>query len=135
MTTHMIDKYLKKFALVPAGCPELGEKWQHIMVVPCFNESPDFIWALQERLAHTSLLLVIVINRPTSIPKNVNQVLKSFLFKMPTQVLQAGYSLHRLSSLSSALCIDLESLAAPPPSFENRSSPSSENKKSCEHLF
>ena len=27
------------------------------------------------------------------------------------------------------------SLAAPPPSFENRSSPSSENKKSCEHLF
>ena len=27
------------------------------------------------------------------------------------------------------------SLAAPPPSFENRSSPSRENKTSCEHLF
>ncbi len=115
MTPHVIDKYLKKFALVPAGCPELDEKWQHVMVVPCFDESSDFIWALQERLAHASLLLVIVINRPASISTNVNQAIKSFLFNMPTQFLQAGYSLHRLSSFSSALCIDLESLEGPTP--------------------
>ncbi|MDB2644644.1 hypothetical protein N9Y37_09360 [Luminiphilus sp.] len=110
-----IDQYLAQYALLPMGCPGLEGEWQHVMVLPCFDESPGFIHRFAQGFKTASLLLILVINRPASRPPEVNQPVREALAALPTLTLQLGYDLHRVSPSFSILSIDLEALEGATP--------------------
>ena len=110
-----IDQYLAQYALLPMGCPMLKGQWQHVMVLPCFDESPGFIHRFAQGFKTASLLLILVVNRPASRPPEVNQPVREALAAMPTLTLQLGYDLHRVSPSFSILSIDLEALEGATP--------------------
>ncbi|MDA9941023.1 hypothetical protein N9C62_00275 [Luminiphilus sp.] len=110
-----IDQYLAQYALLPMGCPMLRGQWQHVMVLPCFDESPGFIHRFAQGFKTASLLLILVVNRPASRPPEVNQPVREALAAMPTLTLQLGYDLHRVSPSFSILSIDLEALEGATP--------------------
>ena len=110
-----IDQYLAQYALLPMGCPVLEAEWQHVMVLPCFDESPRFIHRFAQAFKTASLLLIVVINRPVSSAPEVNQPLKAALAELPRHRLQPGYDLHEVSPSFSILSIDLEALEGATP--------------------
>ena len=93
-----IDQYLAQYALLPMGCPVLEAEWQHVMVLPCFDESPRFIHRFERAFKTASLLLIVVINRPVSSSPEVNQPVKAALAELPRHPLQLGYDLHEVST-------------------------------------
>ena len=69
-----IDQYLAQYALLPMGCPVLEGQWQHVMVLPCFDEHPQFIHRFVQAFETASVLLIVVINRPaSSVPEVINR--------------------------------------------------------------
>jgi len=110
-----IDQYLAQYALLPMGCPMLKGEWQHVMVLPCFDEHPRFIHRFAQAFETASLLLIVVINRPISSAPEVNQPLKEALAALPRHSLQLGYDLHEASPSFSILSMDLELLEGATP--------------------
>ena len=90
-----IDQYLAQYALLPMGCPELKGEWQHVMVLPCFDEEPLHSSTALHRASkpplYCSYWLLIV---PLSRPPEVNQPVREALAALPTLTLQLGYDLH-----------------------------------------
>ena len=110
-----IDQYLAQYALVPMSCPVLEGEWQHVMVLPCFDENPEFICRFAQAFKTASLLLIVVINRPVSSAPEVNLPLKAALADLPRHPLHLGYDLHKVSPSFSLLSIDLEALEGATP--------------------
>ena len=114
----MVDKYLSTYAILPNGLPEIQGDWEHVLVVPCFDESADFLDRLAATHQDASLLLVLVINRPESADARCNQVIREYLARHLTQPLQTGYQLHQLGEELTVLSIDLDALEGPTPAAE-----------------
>ena len=114
----MVDKYLSTYAILPGGVPEIQGDWEHVLVVPCFDESADFLNCLAAAQGDVSLLLVLVVNTPESADARCNQVIRKYLAQHLTQPLQTGYQLHQLGQELTALSIDLDALEGPTPSAE-----------------
>ncbi|MDA8677321.1 hypothetical protein N9L74_01475 [Luminiphilus sp.] len=110
-----IDQYLAHYALLPMGCPELEGEWQHVMVLPCFDEDPLFIHRFAQSFKTASLLLILVINRPVSSTPEANQAVKTALAALPSHPLQLGFNLHEVNPSFSILSIDLEALEGATP--------------------
>ena len=110
-----VEKYLGTYALLPGGCPELDGQWQHILVVPCYDESASFIEDFCRAHGTTSILLLLVINRPEGSPSNVNQRLREGLAGWSHEAIQPGYTLHRAGEHLSILSVDLEHLEGETP--------------------
>ena len=110
-----IDQYLAQYGLLPRGCPMLKGEWQHVMVLPCFDEHPRFIHRFAQAFETASLLLIVVINRPSSSAPEVNQPLREALAALPRHSLQLGYDLHEASPSFSILSMDLELLEGATP--------------------
>ena len=110
-----VEKYLGTYALLPGGCPDLDSQWQHILVVPCYDESPNFIEDFCRAHGTTSILLLLVINRPEASPSNVNRQLRDGLAGWPKEPLQPGYTLHRAGERLGILSVDLEYLEGETP--------------------
>jgi hypothetical protein len=110
-----VEKYLGTYALLPGGCPELDRQWQHIVVVPCYDESPEFIEDFCQCHGSTSILLLLVINRPEGSASTVNQRLRDGLTGWPHEAIQPGYALHRAGEHLSILSVDLEYLEGETP--------------------
>ena len=110
-----IDQYLAQYALLPMGCPELESEWQHVMVLPCFDEDPLFIHRFAQSFKTASLLLILVINRPVSSTPEANQAVKTALAALPSHPLQLGFNLHEVNPSFSILSIDLEALEGATP--------------------
>jgi len=113
-----IDKYLAQYALLPTDPPLPPERWQHVLVAPCFNEAPGFIALWQSEFKQTSLLIILVLNRPESSADTINDPVRLALNEYSSTALQSGYSLHQLSHSCSVLCIDLEAIEGATPSKE-----------------
>lgn len=111
----MVTKYLSTYAILPGGPPKIQGDWQHVLVVPCFDESADFLHRLAATQSRTSLLIVLVLNRPEGSDATCNAVVREYLAQQPTQSLQTGYQLHQLSEALVALSIDLEALEGHTP--------------------
>ena len=114
----MVDKYLSTYAILPGGLPEIPGEWEHVLVVPCFDESADFLDRLAATQQDVSLLLLLVINRPEGADTECNQVIRKHLAQYPTQPLQTGYQLHQLHDQLTVLSIDLDALEGPTPAAE-----------------
>ena len=115
ITPAAVEKYLGTYALLPGGCPDFDGEWKHILVVPCYDESPAFIEGFCRTHGATSILLLLVINRPESSPSTVNQRLRNGLARWPHEPLQPGYTLHKASESLSILSVDLERLEGETP--------------------
>lgn len=114
----MIDKYLSTYAILPSGLPEIQGDWEQVLVVPCFDESADFLNRLAATQQDVSLLLILVINRPEGADAGCNQVIREYLAGHLTQSLRTGYQLHKLSHELSVLSIELDALEGPTPAAE-----------------
>ena len=114
----MVDKYLSTYAILPNGLLEIQGDWEHVLVVPCFDESADFLDRLAATQQDVPLLLVLVINRPEGADTECNQVIREYLARQLTQPLQTGYQLHQLGKELTALSIDLDALEGPTPAAE-----------------
>ena len=111
----MANKYLSTYAILPGGPPKIQGDWQQVLVIPCFDESADFLHRLVATQERTSLLIVLVINRPEGSDTMCNAAVREYLAQHPTQSLQTGYRLHQLSEALVVLSIDLEALEGPTP--------------------
>ncbi len=114
----MVTQYLSTYAILPGGPPKIEGDWHHVLVVPSFDESADFLHRLTATQEHTSLLIVLVINRPEGSDAACNDEVGEYLAQQPTQSLQTGYQLHQLSEPLSVLSIDLEALEGPTPAAQ-----------------
>jgi len=114
----LVDKYLSTYAILPGGLPDIQGDWEHVLVVPCFDESADFLDRLAATQQDVSLLLILAINRPESADTGCNQVIREHLAQYPTQPLQTGYQLHQLGEELTVLSIDLDALEGPTPAPE-----------------
>ncbi|MEY2907500.1 MAG: hypothetical protein RLZZ602_23, partial [Pseudomonadota bacterium] len=92
-----IDKYLAQYALLPTDPPLPPKRWQHVLVAPCFDEAPGFIALWQSEFKQTSLLIILVLNRPESSADTINDPVCLALNEYSSTGLQSGYSLHQLS--------------------------------------
>jgi hypothetical protein len=110
-----VEKYLSTYALLPGGCPDLSGEWQHVLVVPCYDESPGFVEDFCRTHGSTSILLLLVINRPVASPSTVNQELRDRLACWPHEAIKPGYTLHRASESLGILSVDLECLEGETP--------------------
>jgi len=110
-----VEKYLSTYALLPGGCPDLSGEWQHVLVVPCYDESPGFVEDFCRTHGSTSILLLLVFNRPEGSPSTVNQQLRDRLAVWPHEAIKPGYTLHRASESLSILSVDLECLEGETP--------------------
>lgn len=110
-----VEKYLSTYALLPGGSPDLSGEWQHVLVVPCYNESPGFVEDFCRTHGSTSILLLLVFNRPEGSPSTVNQELRDRLACWPHEAIKPGYTLHRASESLGILSVDLECLEGETP--------------------
>ena len=116
--SRAIDKYLAQYSLRPGSLPEMPQSWRHVMVVPCYDEAPDFISRWQAIYGDTSLLIVLVLNRPEGSEQTANEQVRKALARHATKTLEQGYSLTQLSNACSVLCVDLEILEGSTPAGE-----------------
>ena len=114
----MVDKYLSNYAILPVGLPEIQGDWEHVLVVPCFDESADFLDRLAATQEDISLLLVLVINRPERADTGCNRLIREYLARHLTQPVTTGCHLHQLGDELTVLSIDLDSLEGPTPAAE-----------------
>jgi len=112
-TSATISKYLDQYAIIPGAVPPIEGQWDHVLVVPCFDESPEFIDRYTQALTKTSLLLILVLNRPPTAHEPCNDRVRDHLKNFLRIQLRAGYDLFEVSPTVSLLLVDLETLEGP----------------------
>jgi hypothetical protein len=88
-------------------------RWQQVLVIPAYDESPQLSERLQSLRAPQQLLVILVLNRPQSCPlSDANRSLRRALELLPQhlQVLPHGYRLAALNSGTDLLVCDLDLL-------------------------
>ncbi len=121
MTSHgqaVIDKYLSRYALLPAR-PALKGQWQQVMVIPCFQESPDFLQRVPKPIRGQALLVICLLNRPdTCTDPSANSALRTFIQERATAWPLPGLALCSITSAVDVLLVDLDRLEGPIPHKE-----------------
>ena len=112
-TSATISKYLDQYAIIPGAVPPIEGHWDHVLVVPCFDESPEFIDGYTQALTKTSLLLILVLNRPPTAHETCNDRVRDHLKGFSWAQLGSGYDLFEVSAAVSLLMVDLEVLEGP----------------------
>ena len=110
-----ISKYLDQYAIILGAVPRIEGQWDHVIVVPCFDESPEFIDRYTQALTKTSLLLILVLNRPPTAHEPCNDHVRDHLKNFLRIQLRPGYDLFEVSAAVSLLLVDLETLEGPTP--------------------
>lgn len=114
-TSATISKYLDQYAIIPGTVPSIEGQWDHVLVVPCLDESPDFIERYRQALTKTSLLLILVLNRPPTAVKTCNDRVRNHLRSFSRSKLRSGYDLFEVNANVSLLLIDTDTLEGPTP--------------------
>ena len=114
-TSATISKYLDQYAIIPGAVSAMEGQWDHVIVVPCFDESPEFIDRYTQALTKTSLLLILVLNRPPTAHETCNDSVRDHLKGFSGAQLGPGYDLFEVSAAVSLLLVDLEMLEGPTP--------------------
>lgn len=114
-TSATISKYLDQYAIIPGAVPPIEGQWDHVLVVPCFDESHEFIDRYGQALTKTSLLLILVLNRPPTAHQTCNDGVRDHLKNFSRIQLGPGHDLFEVSVAVSLLLVDLETLEGPTP--------------------
>ena len=114
-TSATISKYLDQYAIIPGAVPAMKVQWDQVLVVPCFDESHEFIDRYAQALTKTSLLLILVLNRPPTAHQTCNDRVRDHLKHFSKIQLGSGYDLFEVSATVSLLLVDLETLEGPTP--------------------
>ena len=110
-----ISKYLDQYAIVPGAVPAMKGQWDQVLVVPCFDESHEFIDRYAQALTKTSLLLILVLNRPPTAHQTCNDRVRDHLKNFSRIQLGPRHDLFEVSPTVSLLLVDLETLEGPTP--------------------
>ena len=114
----VIGKYLSRYALLPA-LPRLDQHWHHVMVVPCFKESLEFLARIPTPPLEQTLLVIGVLNRPeTDSDIDANHALRNYVKEQASSSPIGGITLCQLTPATTLLMIDLEHLEGATPSTE-----------------
>ena len=114
-TSATISKYLDQYAIIPGAVPAMEGQWDQVLVVPCFDESHEFIDRYAQALTKTSLLLILVLNRPPTAHQTCNEGVRDHLKNFLRTQLESGYDLFEVSATMSLLLVDLEVLEGSTP--------------------
>ena len=114
-TSATVAKYLDQYATITGAVPPIVGQWDRVLVVPCFDESPDFIERYRRALTKTSLLLILVLNRPPTAHEACNEGVRDHMKKFSRTQRESGYDLFEISATMSLLLVDLEVLEGSTP--------------------
>ena len=104
-----IDRYLQRHAEPATLEPSGTNRWDNVLVVPCYRETPDTLAAFSATFAGAGRLLVItVLNRPDSeADTNCNAPLREAIQQLP-RLEPSGAPLFRLGDSTDLLLLDLD---------------------------
>lgn len=103
------------------NAPQGLNHWQHVLVIPAYDESPELLRALSRWHGSGGILLILVLNRPDSDPDITrNNALRDAIKRHPPahQSLAHGLPLYRLSDSVDCFCYDMESINGPSPAAQ-----------------
>ncbi|MGB1139653.1 MAG: hypothetical protein ACPG1A_02070 [Halioglobus sp.] len=106
-----VRRYLQRHAEQPLPAPPSGMKWQQVLVIPAYRESPELVRTLQTLpAAQGRTLVVLVVNRPdTDADTSVNDSLRDAIRALPPAADDAGQGLlFFLREDTDLLLLDLE---------------------------
>ena len=96
--------------------PGAAKQWQHVLVIPAYNESSNVLTALSRLRAAGKILVILVLNRPDSNPDtSCNSALRGAIKKLP-RTENEQCQLYKLSHCVELFCYDMDSLSGPLPS-------------------
>ena len=101
--------------------PGAAKQWQHVLVIPAYNESSDLLAALSSLWASEKILVILVLNRPDSNPNTAcNAALRGAIQKLErTESIASGHSqIYKLSQCVELFSYDMESLEGPLPAAQ-----------------
>jgi len=101
--------------------PVTFNRWQHVLVIPVYDEPPEFIQTLAQLKPSDRVLVIIVLNRPDSDTNSqVNSPLRNALVNLARVEGITDSNLHilQLNSSVDLYCYDMESTKGPNPSAQ-----------------
>ncbi len=117
-----LKRYLERH--IEPGLPNAPlptEAWEHALVIPAYDESPEFLAALSSLSAKGRGLIIIVLNRPDSNPNNqTNSTLRNTIATMEHSDRAGNPSnpIYRISETLDLFCYDLEQISGASPSSQ-----------------
>lgn len=103
-----ISKYLQSYSESEAhSIPKLNQQFQYSLIIPAFDEHPQFLQQLIQQFSHESLLIILVINRPDNQGREANAQLYSWIEKTLEPIANhENQSLFKISIKTALLVVD-----------------------------
>jgi len=103
------------------NAPQGMNHWQHVLVIPAYDESPELLGALSRLHGSEKILVILVVNRPDSDPDTTrNKTLRDAinLLDPAYQDAQNGINTYRLSASVELFYYDMEMIKGPSPAAQ-----------------
>ena len=114
-----LKRYLERH--IEPGLPDAPQKscWQHVLVIPAYDESPDLLRALSCLGETETTLVILVINRPDSDPDATrNKSLRDAIGRLEPVSQYTEHELYRLSTSVDLMAFDMEATIGPSPAAQ-----------------
>ena len=117
-----LQRYLQRY--IEQGLPDApvgAARWQHVLVIPAYDESPELLQTLSQLVADGRLLIIVVLNRPDSDPNSqVNSALREAINNLDGSDItsQKPGFIYPLNSSTDLFCYDLELRSGPSPAAQ-----------------
>ncbi len=101
--------------------PVTSNRWQHVLVIPAYDEPPEFVQTLVQLKSSDTVLVIVVLNRPDSDNNSqVNSPLRNALVNLAKAEGITDNNLHilQLNSSVDLYCYDMEDTKGPNPSAQ-----------------
>jgi len=101
--------------------PDRGGRWQNVLVVPAYDESPELLDTFSRLTGSDPTLIILVLNRPDSDPDTqINSALRNAVKSLPSCIedVKNGIAVHHLCNSVELFCHDLEQLNGPGPAAQ-----------------
>ncbi|MBE9537895.1 MAG: glycosyltransferase family 2 protein [Proteobacteria bacterium] len=116
-----LTRYLERH--IEAGLPRApmgSQHWQHVIVIPAYNERPELLSAFSQLSTSGKVLIILVINRPDSdLNTQSNSALRNALDNIgSTRNTSSQHPIYHLNSAVDLFCYDLERISGPIPAAQ-----------------
>jgi hypothetical protein len=117
-----LKRYLERH--IEPGLPNAPQPpyhWQHVLVIPTYDESPELLRTLSSLHGSGKILVILVLNRPDSDPDATgNEPLRDAISQLESayQDAESGLKVYRLSTSVELFCYDMETITGPSPAAQ-----------------
>lgn len=115
-----LKRYLERHIEPNLPSAPLGlHRWQHVLVIPAYDESPELLHALSRLRGGGKILVIVVLNRPDSDPDTTrNKPLRDGINRLESAHQPAQHGLYQVSPSVDIFCYDLETIKGPSPAAQ-----------------